>query len=238
VDTIRIGRVVRALRIRLRWRQIDLAMRAGVSQSLIARVERGGADRLTVKVLEAILAALGARLNVRADWNREAADRLLDADHAALVELVLQMLRDFGWEVLPEVSFAIAGERGSIDILGWHAATQTLLIVEVKSIVPDVQATLFVFDRKVRLAGRIGAERGWPARRVAQLIVVAESRTARRRVEAHAATFEARLPDRSRAIRAFLAAPGGHPDLRGLWFLPNRTGASSRQRVVRRSRAA
>ncbi|HEY4227106.1 MAG TPA: hypothetical protein VGM49_02120, partial [Candidatus Limnocylindrales bacterium] len=166
-------------------------MRAGVSQSLIARVERGGADRLTVKVLEAILAALGARLNVRADWNREAADRLLDADHAALVELVLQMLRDFGWEVLPEVSFAIAGERGSIDILGWHAATQTLLIVEVKSIVPDVQATLFVFDRKVRLAGRIGAERGWPARRVAQLIVVAESRTARRRVEAHAATFEA-----------------------------------------------
>ncbi|HYK95534.1 MAG TPA: helix-turn-helix transcriptional regulator [Candidatus Dormibacteraeota bacterium] len=238
VDVIRLGRVVRALRIRHGWRQTDLASRVGVSQSLVARVERGGADRLTVKVLEAIVVAVGARLNLRVDWNGEAADRLLDADHAALVEMVLRILRDSGWEAVPEVSFAINGERGSIDILGWHAASETLLIIEVKSVIPDVQATLFVFDRKVRLAGTIGAARSWRPRRVGQLIVVAEGRTARRRVEMHAATFEARLPDRGRGIRAFLTAPADHAGLRGLWFLSARTGAGSRQRVVRGRRAA
>jgi hypothetical protein len=48
---------------------------------------------VTVQTLEAILNALGARLYLRADWNGEAADRLLDADHAALVEVVMSALR-------------------------------------------------------------------------------------------------------------------------------------------------
>jgi transcriptional regulator with XRE-family HTH domain len=238
MDVVRIGRVARALRRRRGWRQVDLAKRAGVSQSLIARVERGGADRLTVKTLEAIVAALGARLNLRVEWNGEAADRLLDADHASLVETVLQVLHSFGWEAIPEVSFAIDGERGSIDILAWHAASRTLLIVEVKSVVPDVQATLFVFDRKVRLGRPVAEDRGWHATRVAQLIVIGESRTARRRVETHASTFDARFPARAREIRAYLANPMRRDSLRGLWFLAIRTGAGSRQRVAKRTRAA
>jgi transcriptional regulator with XRE-family HTH domain len=213
------------------WRQIDLAGRVGVSQSLIARVERGGADRLTVKTLESIFAALGARVNLRIDWNGEAADRLLDAGHAALVEAVLRVLRDFGWEAIPEVSFSIDGERGSIDILAWHAASRTLLVIEVKSVVPDVQATLFVFDRKVRLADRVAFGRGWRPERIASLMVVAESRTARRRIDAHGSTFAARFPDRARAVQQFLRDPGKR-HVRGLWFLAVRTGAGSRHRVV------
>lgn len=238
MDAVRIGRVVRALRIRRRWRQVDLAARAGVSQSLIARVERGGAARLTVQTLEAILNALGARLYLRVDWNGEAADRLLDADHAALVEVVVSALRNAGWEAVPEVSFGIDGERGSIDVLGWHPSTRTLLIVEVKSVVPDVQATIFVFDRKVRLGDRIGRARGWQALRIASVLVIAESRTSRRRIEAHAETFEARFPDRATAVRRFIVDPAAAQGLRGLWFLSVRTGAGSRQRVVRPRAAA
>lgn len=238
MDSVRVGRVLRALRIRRGWRQVDLAKRAVVSQSLIARVERGGADRLTAATLEAIVSALGARLIVRVDWNGEAADRLLDADHAALVESVIAELRQHGWEALPEVSFAINGERGSIDILAWHSPTATLLIVEVKSVVPDVQATLHTFDRKMRLADRIGRERGWRAGRIAVLLVVGESSTARRRIEAHASTFAARFPDRAVEVRRFLANPAAASGLRGLWFLSVRTGAGSRQRVVKRRAAA
>jgi transcriptional regulator with XRE-family HTH domain len=85
--------MIRALRIRRRWRQVDLATRAGFSQALIARVERGGADRLTVAHLEAIAKEVGARLVVWLDWNGEAGDRLLDADHAAIVERVVAILR-------------------------------------------------------------------------------------------------------------------------------------------------
>jgi hypothetical protein len=191
-----------------------------------------------VKTLESIFAALGARVNFRVDWNGEAADRLLDADHAALVEVVLRALRDFGWEAIPEVSFSFGGERGSIDILDWHGASRTLLVVEVKSVVPDVQATLFVLDRKVRLADRVGLARGWRPRRISTLMVIAESRTARRRVDTHKATFDARFPDRARVVQRFVRNPHEGEGLQGLWFLAVRTGAGSRHRVVAPKRPA
>ncbi len=237
MDMVRFGRIVRALRLRRRWRQRDLAERAAVSQSLIARVERGGARRLTVRTLERILEALGARLWMRVDWNGEAADRLLDADHAALVELVLGLLREAGWEAIPEVSFAIDREHGSIDILAWHRATQTLLVIEVKSVVPDVQATIHVFDRKVRLSSRIAAERGWAPTQIACLMVIGEGSTARRRVNEHAATFQARFPHRTSDVRRFIADPTSSL-LQGLWFASARTGAGTRRQVVRRSAPA
>lgn len=234
VDAVRIGRVVRAIRQRRRWRQADLARRAGVSQSLIARVERGGGDRLTLATLERILAALGTRLNARVDWNGEVADRLLDAEHAQLVEAVVEILRRGGWEPVPEVTFAVYGERGSIDVLAWHVATRTLLVVEVKSVVPDVQATVATFDRKERLADRVARARGWKPLRIASVLVVAESSTNRRRIATHGATFASRFTHDTRAGRRFISEPATSPGpLRGLWFLSRRTGAGGSRRGAR-----
>ena len=231
MESVRLGRVVRALRQRRGWRQSDLAGRVGVSQSLIARVERGGAHRLTVERLEAIALELGARLLVRVDWNGEAADRLLDAGHAALVEHVIDILRRSGWEPVPEVTFAVGTERGSIDILAWHASSATLLVVEVKSVVPDMQGMLAPFDRKVRLADGIARARGWRPGHIATLLVIAESRTSRRRIEAHAATLDSRFPHRAREIRRFIADPTIGP-IGGIWFLSPRTTTTARHRVV------
>jgi transcriptional regulator with XRE-family HTH domain len=225
--------MIRALRIRRRWRQVDLATRAGFSQALIARVERGGADRLTVAHLEAIAKEVGARLVVWLDWNGEAGDRLLDADHAAIVERVVAILRAAGWECAPELTFAVYGERGSMDVLAWHAPSRTILVVEVKSVIADVQGTLAPLDRKERLAIRLAFDRGWHAERVAVLLVIAASATARRRIAAHERTFAARLPDRARSIRRFIQDPAGSRPVRGIWFLSVRTGASTRERVTR-----
>ena len=56
-------------------------------------------------------------------WFRGAdLDRLLDEGHAALVGAVASRLASLGWEVRPEVSFAVYAERGSIDLVEWHAA--------------------------------------------------------------------------------------------------------------------
>ena len=129
MDSVRFGLSIRALRRRLRWTQDTLAHRARVSQSLIARVELGGADRVTPAVLRRICDALGARLTIRVDWHGEALDRLLDADHASLVERVVRELQANGWRCLVEVTFAIGRERGSIDVLALHEATGTLLVV-------------------------------------------------------------------------------------------------------------
>lgn len=233
VDTVRLGRGVRALRRRRGWRQVDLGKAAGVSQSLIARLEGDGADRLTLRTLERVAGALGARLIVRLDFNGEALDRLLDADHAELVEVVVTRLAAEGWSCATEATFAIGGERGSVDVLARHPPSGVVLVVEVKTVVPDLQAMLATLDRKARLGARIARQVGWHATAVGRLLVIREDRTARRRVAEHRATFEAHLPDRALAIRRALRSPDPSTALRGLWFLPVRTHPTPRHRVAR-----
>jgi transcriptional regulator with XRE-family HTH domain len=215
-------------------RQEDLARKAGVSRGVIARIEQGHADRVTVETLERVAAALGARVSCRLTWNGEGLDRLLDQDHAAIVEQVVKILLAADWLAATEVSFNVYGERGSIDILAFHAAARVVLVVEVKSVVPDVQATLVTLDRKERLAAQIARERGWNPAAVARLLVIRDDRTSRRRIEQHAATFGNAFPDRVGEIRRHLRKPEVREPLRGLWFLSSESPAVTGQRVRRR----
>jgi len=143
------------------------------------------------------------------------------------------MLRAATWEAVPEATFAIGAERGSVDVLAWHAATATVLIVEVKSVVPDAQAMLAALDRKVRLAEQIARSQGWRAERVGRLLAIGSTRTSHRRIAALSATFEARFPDRAVQVRRFILAPASFKTLNALSFLPFRTGAPARHRMRR-----
>ncbi len=232
MDAIRFGRGIRALRHRRGWRQSDLAGVAGVTRSAVSRVELGRADRLTVRTLDAIALAAGARVDVRLDWNGEALDRLLDSVHARLVEAVLARLAQAGWESSPEVSFSIYGERGSVDVFAVHRPTGSLLVVEVKSVVPDLQAMLTALDRKARLAGTIAAGRGWPASSISRLLVIADNRTARRRVATFEATLGRAFPVRGWAVDRWLRAPDGRA-VAGLRFLTDDHHEGTRHRVAR-----
>jgi hypothetical protein len=89
------------------------------------------------------------------------------------------------WVAVPEVTFAIYGERGAIDILAWHAPTRSLLVIELKTELVDVQDTVGTLDRKVRLAAKIAAERGWHPATISSWLLIAEGPTNRRRVQAH-----------------------------------------------------
>jgi transcriptional regulator with XRE-family HTH domain len=230
MDCVGFGRAIRAIRRRKGWRQRDLARAAQVSQSLVSRIERGGASRIAPDTLAQVARPLAARVEVRLSWQGEGLDRLLDADHAALVEEVARRLLALAWEVRTEVSFAIWGERGSVDVLAFHVASRTVLVIEVKSVVPDVQATLIGLDRKARLALEIAASLGWHGRAVSRLLVISGDRTSRRRVERHEAIFRAALPDRSTAVRAYLGAPGAAEPIRGLLFVTPSRRATPRQR--------
>lgn len=234
VDMVRFGRSIRALRIRRSWRQVDLAGSAEVSPSIVARIERGRAETIPPRKLDKVAQALGARLDLRVSWNGEAMDRLLDGDHARLVEATAARLRSAGWEVAAEVTFWIRGERGSVDLLAWHAATRMLLVIEVKSVVPDIQAMLSSLDRKARLAIEIARSRGWSPIGVARLLVIGESRTSRRRIEALATTFDAEYPHRAAQVRRWIENPSPALPLRGLWFLSPGHGMTVRHRVRRR----
>jgi transcriptional regulator with XRE-family HTH domain len=217
MDRLRLGRSIRAIRVRHGWRQLDLAERAGCSSSYVSKVERGDVGHADVDGIERVCAALGADLDIRVRWRGEGLDRLLDEAHAALVDRLVALLRASGWEALLEATFSIYGERGSIDVLAWHEATATLLVVEVKSLVADAQGTLAPLDRKARLAAAIARERGWRPNVIARLLVLGERTVNRRRILKLRELFDAALPVRSSAVRRWLRRPEGA--LAGLLFL-------------------
>jgi hypothetical protein len=127
----------------------------------------------------------------------------------------------------------VFGERGSIDVLAFHPSTGSLLVIEVKSVIPDVQATLVGIDRKARLAAGIARDRGWRVRTVSRWLVVPGDRTTRRRIERHAATFAAALPQRTMELRRWAAAPNGA--VAGIFHVPDMNQTRSRQRIGRRT---
>jgi transcriptional regulator with XRE-family HTH domain len=229
VDAIRLGLGYRALRQRRRLTQAELGSKARVSGSVICRIERGRADRVAVHTLVRVAAALDARIDVRLLWQGEGLDRLLDARHARLVDLVLDILSSSAWEVATEVSFNVYGERGSIDILAFHPSTGSLLVIEVKSVVPDIQSMLSALDRKGRLARDVARERGWHVSTVSRLLVLPNDRTARRRVDDHTTTFRIAFPARTVQVRGWLRRPEGA--IQGVMFVSDLRQARTRQRV-------
>jgi len=235
MDPVRLGHACRVLRIRSRWRQEDLAARAKVSRSAISRIERGRIGSVTLGKLRRVSEALDADLDIRLRWNGEGLDRLLDQAHAGLVEVLVERLRTAGWEVEVEASFAIGGERGSVDVAAYHRQRGVVLVTEVKSVVPDSQATIHGLDRKSRLAPHIAAARGWRCRSVSRMLVIGDSATSRRRIAQLSATYGVAFPVVGRAAQAWLREPDR--PISGLLFLPFarpanvRAGTTGVQRV-------
>ena len=208
MDDQRIGRVILTVRQRRGWRQEDLATRSGVSQSAISDMERGRIDRYTLQIIRRVLRALDASVSLDPMWGgRGDLDRLLDADHARLMQGWADRHRRAGWDVWSEASYSIYGERGRIDQLGYHPTTGVLEVTEGKTGVWDVQDTLGRLDVKIRLAPRVAAQRGWKINRVVGALVIMEGTTARRRVHEHEDLF-ARYSLRGHAAHAWVRDPG------------------------------
>ena len=95
---------------------------------------------------------------------------------------------------------------------------RALLIVETKSDLRNVQETLHALDVKLRVVPRlVRSERGWQADAVGVVMVLADLRVERQRVDRHRSTFDAALPARTVEVRRWLERPAG--PLRGLSFL-------------------
>lgn len=235
VDDLRVGSLVRAVRHRLGWTQAEVATRAGVSQKLVSLLETGQLERFTVASARRIGSVLEVRLPFAPIWRGGDGARLLDSDHALLVEAVLRLLQRTGWGTLVEYSFNVYGERGAVDVIGWHAASRTLLIVEVKPRLLDNQETLSTLGRKVRLVpGQLARERGWAASAVGVALVLSDLTSNRVLVRRHAATFDSALPARNRELRRWLAGPVGA--VAGVWFLSPSNGMTGTRHTGARKR--
>ena len=226
MDDQRIGTMLRAIRVRKRWRQIDLAKRARVSPSLVGRIERGGASGISIGRLRRVASALGARIDTYVRWEGADLPRLLDARHSAMHEAVAGLLSSLdGWQFEPEVSFSVYGERGVIDVLAWHPGRRMLLVVELKTEVVEVGQLLGKMDQRRRLAADFARRTfGWDATAVSTWVVIADGRTNRRTVAAHRAVLRSKFPSDGRSMRRWLKDPRVRID--ALSFLPKRHSAA------------
>jgi transcriptional regulator with XRE-family HTH domain len=218
VNGRRVAAVLRAVRLHLGLRQRDVAEAAGVSQSAVSRAERDRLDELCGDQLDRIAKVLRVGLFLDARWLDGDVDRLIDSVHAAIVEAVVGTLERDGWIVVVEYGFNHYGDRGSVDVLAWHPKERTLLIIEVKSRLTDLQATFSSFARKLRIVPRLVArERGWDAKHIGRIIVMPGTTANRTIVSRHAAMFATLFPERMPAIGRWLRRPDR--DLGGLWYL-------------------
>ena len=236
MDDRRLGMAVRARRHQRGWRLVDLAAAAGVGATACSLLERGLSGRLSVRVARAIAGAVDLPLMWDIGWQRQEVDRLLDADHSALAAYLAQRLGTLGWTVRSEVSFNQYGDRGRIDLVAFHPATKTLLIIEIKTGIVDAQAMLGALDVKARVGRAVAKQLGWDARQVVPALVILDGSTARRHVRALEPLLN-RFDLRGRRAADWLRQPDVPAN--GLLFLtkfPSNAGSDVRRAARRRVR--
>jgi transcriptional regulator with XRE-family HTH domain len=233
MDLVRVGASFRAIRVARRERISDVAARTGLARSVISRIERGDGHQSAISVYERLAAALAASTDLRIQWHGAELDRLLNAAHSSMHDEIAKVFASHEeWRAIPEVSFSVYGERGVIDWLAWHGPTRSLLVVEIKTALVDVQALLGALDRYGRLAPIVARERGWSPVSVSRWLVFEDSSRNRRAIAQHRTLFERVYPADGRIVRAWLSQPRG--SICALSFLANSRRAVLRPRRVRR----
>lgn len=231
----RVGAVVRAVRLHQGLRQQDVADRADISQRWVSELERGHIGSVTVDVVDRVCRALEIGLAFDLRWRGGDVDRVVDRDHAAIVNYVVGRLKRWGWEVRLEFGFNEFGDRGSVDILAWHPRERVLLIVEVKSRLTDLQRMLAALDRKQRIVPGLVATSGWRPVRTDVLLVVLSTSANRTVVARHPQLFDTAFPDRSPGLVSRLRRPTR--PLKALWFVSrSAVGGGLRRQRARRPR--
>jgi transcriptional regulator with XRE-family HTH domain len=219
MDDQRFGSAIRAVRVRRGWTQQELARRSGVSRSTISRVERGHPGTFSLDTIRRVAAALDVRVDLVPRWRAGDLDRVLNARHSQLHELVARWFAKElpAWILAPEVSYAIYGERGVVDIVVWHPGRRAILVIELKTDIVDVNQLIGKVGEKTRLIRQIVRDRGWDPLTVSTWVIVAAGRTNRARLAAHRSVLRAAFPTDGRSMRVWLADPVDRVAALSIW---------------------
>jgi transcriptional regulator with XRE-family HTH domain len=228
MNDAQVGSVFRAVRIRRGLTQAQVAEAAGVSRAVVSLVERGVLEGTSLRLIRRVSDVLGVSVPLEPRWRGAELAVLLDEKHAAMVRAVVTRLTATGWQALPEHTFNVWGEQGSIDVLAWHPAYRAVLNIEVKTRLVDLQDLLSKIDRKRRLAPTLARELGWKPLLFGNVLVLPDETWARNAVARFDPLFAAALPMRTADVRRWLKRPDR--EIRGIQFLLNDTLGSARRR--------
>lgn len=234
MSDVQVSRVFRAVRLRVRKRQQDVADEARVSRQVVSRIECAHLAQVSPAALRAVASALGIHLELTARWRGGDLDRMLNRRHAAIHEAALEIFAGHpGWQVVSEVSFNVWGERGIVDLVGWNEEHRALALGELKSEFVDPGELVGSMDRRQRLAAAIVESRGWDPLVVGMWVIAADTRTNRRHLAASRRLLRGAFPADGHAMSSWLAKPT--TPIRGLSFVSVPRVAGEGKRVRRHS---
>ena len=103
MDDQQAGNAFRAIRIRKRWRQDDLATKAHVSRTIVGRIEHGRLGTIPIGTIRRVAAALDARFETVVRWQGGDLGRLINARHAEMHEAMAIFMAGLdGWVAEPK----------------------------------------------------------------------------------------------------------------------------------------
>lgn len=238
MDDKQLGNRARSIRIKQRKRQVDVAVLAGVRVDDVVDVEKGRLDGLSLGMVRRVLGALGMSLKLLAEWQGVELDKLSASGHDALQGAVLAFLERLeGWEAVAEATFSIFGERGAIDILAWHAATRTLVVIELKTMLVDAGEVVRKSDQRNRLASTIAAKRGWRPKTISRWLIFTDTSANRRDVRRHESVLRPVAKLDGHAMHAWLRGPVGAVAALSFFTAPE-ARISRRVRLTKAEKAA
>ncbi len=189
----------------------DLAGRSGISRQMIGDIERLTANP-TLDTVARIFDALGIDVDLivaHAPVILAAGRAQRDAAHAILSGYVQRRLEAAGWQVRREVRIDAGRYHGWIDLIAFHAASGTLLVIELKSWIDDLGAIERTLDWYMREAWAVARGIGWRPVRVMPWLIGLETDEVDRQLRTNRAVIDAAFPVRWAAMNRLVADPTG-----------------------------
>jgi transcriptional regulator with XRE-family HTH domain len=217
-----LGLKVRETRLSVRWTQGDLGRAVAVSQSAISEIERGLQPELTIRRVESLLVAMGARLAIDVRPPRLAAAALGDPVHARCCHYAVRRLERSGWLVRTEVEVGGNRSRGWIDVLAFHPSTRMVVVIECKTEIRDlgdIERTLHWYEREAPTAAR---RYGWNAVGIASVLLLLASDACDGTAREYRDVLARIFPARSQELTTIVASGEAPIGTRGLAMIDPR----------------
>ncbi len=192
-----VGQELRSERLRRRWTLEEVGRRAGLSASMVQRIESGGLASVDAYVRIGLALGLTPRLtmqNVRDDRPQRDADPV----HATLGEIEATQLRAAGFEVMLDEPYQHFQFAGRADVVAFERGAHALLHIENRTRFPDIQGFIGSYNAKraylaADLARRLCVAGGF--RSTTHVVVALWSSEVLRAIRMRESTFRSVCPD-------------------------------------------
>ena len=154
--------------------QAELAAAVGVSRSLIAGIETGRVNA-TLDVVMRIGDALDLNLQIVGQRPVVIDPRPSGVLHGRCSAYVGRRLARRGWSTRREVEIVHGRWHGWIDILAFHPATSTLVVIEIKTQVDDLGAIERQLSWYEREADKVARTMGWRPTTIATWLLLLQT---------------------------------------------------------------